>query len=591
MKALIQILFYFLLWGLVLVLSSSCSRKLAEISPVKSRDVADNPTAAATPVPLPPVVAMCLFIDTLAYSLNIRDLIVDPYYSQRVQTKAKQFYLANSFQTQWLFDHTPNSLYYVMLESLKNAFHYGLVPDDYDVRGIEENVTRVYAQESSTIGDVVHLDIHITKMYFLFTTHLQEGKVRAVGNAEHVWKRPIREYSLIDVSMLLEMQEASQFRENISKLQPANEQYVRLQRALDHYRFLEKASPIVFTDMLANGGIKPEESSLAIPFIRRRLSLTDLMLLPVLVDSISGFPDSLRYDEALLSSIKIFQRIHGLEPDGIIGEKTVKYLNQSFREKADVIALNMERMRWIPAGYGENHVVVNIPEYKLRVYENHNLVMEMKVIVGASNNATPVFSDEMEYIVFSPTWTVPTSIIREEIIPHLKDNREYYSKRNYSFFRNDIEIDPASVSWSSDAINPYQFRVVQDPGPQNSLGLVKFVMPNSMSVYLHDTPNHRLFSKDFRALSHGCVRLDEPARFAAYLLRDQHGWNEERISKAMHSAKSGTVLLKKHYDVHLEYRTAWVDDAGLVNFREDIYGHDKMQLMQLIPVDKSTLVL
>jgi murein L,D-transpeptidase YcbB/YkuD len=210
----------------------------------------------------------------------------------------------------------------------------------------------------------------------------------------------------------------------------------------------------------------------------------------------------------------------------------------------------------------------------------------MRVIVGAVDKPTPIFSDALEHIVFSPTWTVPTSIIREEIIPRLKSNAAYYSNKNYAFYKDEVVIDPTLETWD-DTSNPYKYRVVQQPGPDNSLGLVKFVMPNNMSVYLHDTPNHRLFSRDYRALSHGCVRLHEPARFAAYLLRDQKGWDVERIDKAMHGTQPATIHLKKKYDVHIEYFTAWVDDDDTVNFREDIYGHDKRQLQLLFPKEKT----
>ncbi|HTE29834.1 MAG TPA: L,D-transpeptidase family protein, partial [Chryseolinea sp.] len=183
-----------------------------------------------------------------------------------------------------------------------------------------------------------------------------------------------------------------------------------------------------------------------------------------------------------------------------------------------------------------------------------------------------------------PTWTVPVSIIREEIIPHLRTNPDYYASKNFIFYKNDVEIDPALENWNDENINPYQYRVVQNPGSDNSLGSVKFMMPNNLSVYLHDTPNHRLFTKDYRALSHGCVRLDEPAKFAEYLLRDQKGWTADRIVKAMNDSTPSTIHLKKHYQVQIEYRTAWVDENNMINFREDIYGHDKAQLRQLLPV-------
>ena len=546
----------------------------------------DSSALQASPIP----VAKSIIIDTLKYSFNntISSLLTkSPYYNERVQEKVNKFYEANAFQTQWLFDNAPSSLYYTIMDVLKNAVQYGLIPQDYDVTRIEESLHSVYKNKTS-ITDIVDLDIHITEMYFLFTTHLLEGKVRNVGNRKNVWMRLNRDYPMTDVAILAQTEKPDQLLEGLSKLQPSNEQYSRLQKAFDLYLLLDESTPQDFPDITVNGKIKPEERNTVIPLIRKKLSLTDLKVYPMKFDSTSGSLDSVYYDETLVDAIKFFQWRHGLEPDGIIGDKTLKFLNQSFGEKADVIALNMERMRWLPEGYGENYITINVPEYKLRVYENQKQELEMKVIVGASNKATPIFSDELEHIVFSPTWTVPVSIIKEEIIPRLKENPEYYSNKNYTFYKNEVEIDPVYEDWNSDSINPYQYRIVQNPGSDNSLGLVKFVMPNNMSVYLHDTPNHRLFSKEYRALSHGCVRLDEPARFAEYLLRDQKGWTSDRISKAMNDSIPLTIHLKKRYQVHIEYRTVWVDDNGVVNFREDIYGHDKMQLTQLRPAENAS---
>jgi murein L,D-transpeptidase YcbB/YkuD len=234
--------------------------------------------------------------------------------------------------------------------------------------------------------------------------------------------------------------------------------------------------------------------------------------------------------------------------------------------------------------------MVNIPEYKLRMIENQKEVFNMRVIVGAPGKPTPVFNDAVNHIIFSPTWTVPTSIIKEEIIPRLRKDSSYYTQKNYAFFKNEETIDPAGESWKDEEINPYKYRIVQQPGPDNSLGLVKFGMPNKMNIYLHDTPNHSLFNKTYRALSHGCVRLDEPALFAEYLLRDQKGWNKATVQNAMKAGTPTTIHLRKRYPVHIEYHTAWVDENGLINFREDIYGHDRRQLEQLYPTDKASAV-
>jgi murein L,D-transpeptidase YcbB/YkuD len=171
--------------------------------------------------------------------------------------------------------------------------------------------------------------------------------------------------------------------------------------------------------------------------------------------------------------------------------------------------------------------------------------------------------------------------VKEEFLPRLKKNKTYYATRkNFSFYKKGAEIDPSTEPWDS-VVNVHEYRIVQKPGYDNALGLVKFVMPNNMNIYLHDTPDHKLFSYRYRALSHGCIRLDDPAKFAAYLLEEEKDWDLVTIKQAMTSNKSTKVVLKKKYPVHLEYRTVWVDDNGDLHFGEDIYGHDKRQLERL----------
>lgn len=580
-------------WTFVVFLFFSCSKHVAQLdtahqtNTAKTEAKADSAALAAQTRYAPTGVA--LHIDTLKHPLDKSTVVVplkDAYYTQRVQEKVQNFYATNGYKTKWLEAHVPNALYNGMIEMLKNAYHYGLQPETYGASNIEERVANLYRNEPVSEADIVDLDIQISRMYFLFTTHLMEGRMRTAspGSGRNIWLRDLRDYKPEDVATLAAVNTADQLSEAVRSAQPVKEEYVRLQRALDHYQALAKNTPIGLPaiTMAANQKIKPDEHHNAIPLVRRKLGLTNMTSYAAPMDSL-GQTDSLLYDAALASAIRWFQVRHGLEPDGIIGEKTLKFLNQSFQEKAALIALNMERMRWAPESYGDNYLRVNIPEYMMRVYNQNKKEMEMRVIVGAPDKATPVFNDELGYIVFAPTWTVPNSIIKEEIIPKLRKDPAHY--KNYSFYKNEAAIDPVNEVWDS-VVNPYQYRVVQQPGPDNSLGLVKFLLGNTMSVYLHDTPNHRLFNKSYRALSHGCVRLDEPTALAEYLLRDQKGWNKDAIGKAMHATTPAGIPLRKHYPVYIEYCTAWVDENGQINFREDIYGHDRRQLQQLFPAAK-----
>jgi L,D-transpeptidase YcbB len=572
----------FLSWAFCIIVLTSCQKNITQIGPAVVQ-VPENVNITPTP-------GKSLSFDSLYFSTHKTPLVTfqDQFLKEKIEDKVTQFYKANGYQTKWLTENMPGYLFNTLNDLIHHASDFGLQPDDYAINLIEEKMSAIYGNNPIINEDVIALDIQISQMFFLFSTHLREGKVRNLtAGGKAIWIREQKQYIINDVQLLLEANEAEQLIGITKILQPANRQYASLQKALVQYRAAEKINaPLII--ITSKEKIKPNDKNAAIPSIRRRLALAELEEVNITVDSCLQ-TDSLLYDQALFISIKNFQNKHGLEPDGIIGEKTVRFLNQSVKEKADIIALNMERIKWQPDTYGDNYVIVNIPEYKLRLYQNQKKEFEMKVIVGSPDKPTPVFRDALEYIVFSPTWTVPTSILKEEVIPHLVRDSLHYADKNYLFYKNETMIDPSTEAWSSENVNPYQYRVVQQPGPDNALGLVKFIMPNHMNVYLHDTPNHSLFSKSYRALSHGCIRLSEPAKFAELLLKNQKGWDAEAIDTAMHSVDPYTLLLKKHCEVQLEYRTAWVDENGEVNFREDIYGHDKTQLKQLLTKDLSPL--
>lgn len=552
---------------LLSVIFYSCSQHVAQVSvPVPAK--ADT-TAVVTLAP-----GKAVLLDSAVFGKSLTG----------EQTKALQFYRKRSFQSQWLLDNQPSPLYTAVETALRDAGKFGLDPADYDLAGIQESVKLLYGDKASKPQAWTALDRHITEMLFKYTTHLSVGKVAETKSGRSIWVPSQRIDRGLDLELIGKAQTPDALLAAIQALQPAQEQYGKLQRALAYYRALEKNTPAP-VEITKGVKIKPEEHHKIITAVRKKLSLTDMRVYPVAYDSALCTLDSTRYDAGLVLAVKEFQSKHGLEADGIIGERTLRFLNQSFKEKADLIALNMERLRWSREKYGDNYIQVNVPAYTLTVYENRKPAMDMRVIVGAVDKPTPIFNDAMGHIVFSPTWTVPTSIIREEIIPRLKSDSSYYVNKNYAFYKDEVAIDPTTETWD-DTANPYKYRIVQQPGPDNSLGRVKFLLTNTMSVYLHDTPNHRLFTKDYRALSHGCVRLDEPAKFAAYLMRDQTGWDLERIKKAMNDSIPATVRLKKRYDVYIDYITVWVDENDSINFREDIYGHDRRQLQLLFPKEK-----
>ncbi len=269
------------------------------------------------------------------------------------------------------------------------------------------------------------------------------------------------------------------------------------------------------------------------------------------------------YDSAAVSAVERFQLRHGLVIDGIIGPTFLRAIDVPPATRLRTMLINMERLRWVPEKQPSDLLAVNIPEFRLHVYEKGAEVMSMEVVVGKDATRTVVFADTLSQIVFNPTWTVPASITRDEILPAMRRDPNYL--RN-----NSMEIIGGTASAPL---------VRQRPGPSNALGRVKFLFPNSYSIYMHDTPSQAAFGREARAFSHGCIRLSRPRELAEYLLRDDPDWTPARIGQAMRGGRTTTVQLKDQRPVMIWYFTAWVDGEGRLNFRDDVYGHDE-QLAQ-----------
>lgn len=265
-----------------------------------------------------------------------------------------------------------------------------------------------------------------------------------------------------------------------------------------------------------------------------------------------------RYDSTMIAAVLRFQQRHGLAADGVIGPNLLREMNVSPAARMRTMLINIERLRWAPVAQPPDLIVVNIPDFRLTVLAGDSVVMQMKVVVGAAATHTVIFSDSLSEIVFSPSWTVPESIVRNEILPAIRRNPRYLAENHMTVVGGSAQLPV----------------IRQAPGPWNALGLIKFNFPNSFSIYMHDTPAKALFGADRRALSHGCIRVSDPVGLARYLLRDDTAWTLERLTAAMHGGTELFVPLVHRTPVLITYFTAWVDRDGRVNFRDDVYGHD-----------------
>jgi murein L,D-transpeptidase YcbB/YkuD len=288
------------------------------------------------------------------------------------------------------------------------------------------------------------------------------------------------------------------------------------------------------------------------------------------------------FTSALDTALRNFQASMGLTVNGTIQQPVLNALNVPLEKRMQQILLNMERMRWVPVEPGNSYLLVNIPEFKLHVYDSGRLSWSCNVVVGKPGASTVIFTRPMKFVVFSPYWNVPPGILANEVLPAVKRNSGYLARQNMEVVGASGKPIPAgSINWSRYSGAGFPYIIRQKPGRSNALGKVKFLFPNEYNIYLHDTPSRYLFGETKRSFSHGCIRVAEPRRLAEWLLRNDPAWTPEKIEKAMNGDKEKFVALKDQVPVFIGYFTAFVNSRGQLNFRDDVYGHDARLAAQL----------
>jgi len=303
---------------------------------------------------------------------------------------------------------------------------------------------------------------------------------------------------------------------------------------------------------------KPLDTSVEISQIKRNLYL----LGDLTVDS----GDSI-YDAAMINGVYSFQQRHGLKKQEMVESQFIKMMNVPLQSRIEQILINMERCKWLPNETNQDFIIVNIPQFSLEAFSGDSLMFKCKVVVGKETNRTMIFKGDMKYIVFSPYWNVPASILKNEIIPAIQKNPNY-------LIENDME-------WFNGILR-------QRPGEANALGRVKFIFPNIFNIYLHDTPSKMLFELEKRTFSHGCIRISEPVKMVKFLLRKDSTWDDNRILDAMYTGREKSVKLNKAVPVYVIYLTSFVDELGKLNFREDIYKRDNA--LKEILINKKSII-
>jgi murein L,D-transpeptidase YcbB/YkuD len=452
---------------------------------------------------------------------------------------------------------------------LRAAVDHGLNPEDYDEPAIVEmhaEIAKLEKDAPNRLEKLAAFEARVTSALLALGHDVALGRTRPSEVAGH-WKAR-RETP--DLAGTLAKAVDGNVKEWLDQIRPPHPEYAGLQKAYVDLRGQKEKGgwPAVAA------GLKPGKSHAGVPALRQRLAASGYL------QGDAATNGSQLYDTEVQTAVKAFQDLHSIKATGIVDEATRTAMNVSIDDRLDQVALNLDRWRWMPDDLGERHFIVNIPYYHLIARENGKPVMDIRVVVGTTENKTPIFSDEVETVVFSPYWNIPDSIKQGETAPAVMRDPGYLERNNIEILRGSKRVSAASVNWGDPGeLRQLAFR--QRPGANNALGHVKFLFPNDFDVYLHDTPADSLFQRQGRAFSHGCVRVEEPEVLANYILRGYSEWDEPSIRQAMHSGNERHVKLKEKIPVHITYFTAWVDENGGLHFQPDIYGYDARQEAKL----------
>jgi len=489
-----------------------------------------------------------LFFDSTA----MESFISKEAMADSLANQVRSFYNSRNYQFAW-FDSTGITEYVHSFLNMQNQYiDYAKDSSIYSpfFQQLRDSISADSTMYKIANGERLKTELALTEGFFRYASKAYQGDT-SINTKNLGWFIPRKKINIVSYLDSI----ISKNGKTLSNYEPVNRQYNLLKSFLAKYYEIEKQggwdSVITKTALFKTGDESP-----AIAKIKMRLTA---------IGDMTEKDTSIVFTAALAEAVKSFQHRYGLKEDGAINKLFLAELNTPISKRIQQILINMERIRWVPADPPPDYLLVNIPAYKLYVYEKGDLAWTMNVVVGAVAHNTVIFNGDMKFIVFSPYWNVPPDILKKEVLPGIKRNKNYLASHD--------------MEWNNGAVR-------QKPGLKNSLGLVKFLFPNSYNIYLHDTPAKSLFGETNRAFSHGCIRLAEPKKLAEYLLRNEPVWKTDKITKAMNSGKEQFVLLKQPVPVFIGYFTSWVDRDGKLNFRNDIYGHDKKMAAQLFAVAK-----
>jgi L,D-transpeptidase YcbB len=482
-----------------------------------------------------------LFFDSSA----VEKYIADNQLNDSVTRRMRSFYNARNYQFAWFTSNglTEQARGFWNLHDYVSNYNNDSIFND---KKLQNTMERLIAAENLSVSasdkNSLNTELKLTHHFIHYVlNNFEKGYVKR-KEMERFVPRKKEDVMFLADSLLNKKHNDDKYFEDV------HARYGALKNEMGKYLEITKQGgwPLIEESK----SIKKGTSSPVIAQIKRRLQISG--------DMPAGDTTQV-YNDSLELAVKNFQLRHGYKPDGTISAAIIKEMNVPAAKRLQQIVMNMERMRWMPnEPKSDNLILVNIPEFMLHMYEGNQRVWDMVVVVGKEGHNTVMFTGDLNQIVFSPYWNVPPSIVREEILPAVDRNPNYLASQNMEIVKSSGDLPT----------------IRQKPGTGNALGKVKFLFPNSFNIYFHDTPSKSLFDRDKRAFSHGCIRLQDPFKMAQYLLRNNSEWTPDKINAAMNAGSEKYVKLKDPVPVFITYYTSWVDDNGLLNFRDDIYKHD-----------------
>jgi murein L,D-transpeptidase YcbB/YkuD len=478
------------------------------------------------------------------------------------------FYGARGFEPLWLTPGVGSAIAFSpnaekIIEVFKAAELEGFRPSDYLTADLDP------AAAGSDPLKLAALETSFSQAAARYAQDAYGGRIAPSAVSRNFTLAPKR---IDEAELLLKLAASDTPDQLLREIGPRHPEFTRLKTALA--KFYDGSVVVEQVNIPDGKVLKLDMEDERVPLLRQRLGVAA----PEIPEGATDAVVDLTYDQALVDAIKLFQEELGLTADGVLGPATVAALNGGGNVSKDDIIANMERWRWEPEDFGDFHVEVNIPEFTVWIMRDGEPVHTTRVVVGTTKNQTPIFSNEIRHVVVNPYWNVPPSIAAGEIKPQLIANPYYLDSQNMEMLAGGKVINAAAIDWTTTNINNYSIR--QKPGPGNALGKIKFLFPNEHNVYLHDTPSKSLFSRAFRAYSHGCVRVQNPLEFAGALVATNPELSQASL-EGLFGPREKWVNLENRIPVHLMYFTLRVDEDGTIRSYGDVYGHNK-KLIELL---------